>query len=217
MTSMPPELAAPERLPAAGIADMTELARAACVRYGISPEARLHQYPLTENWTYRVEDGSGAPAVLRVYRPGGRSHEEIRSELAWMTAIGEEFGALVPAVIPTAAGSQVLEVSRDASRGPCYCVMFSCAPGQEPAEDRLAAWSPQLGAITARLHQQAADVHEQAARLHEEHAAHVPADAEKHLRAAAQERAAAQRDRDAAVRQRQDADNENDFREHKGG
>jgi Ser/Thr protein kinase RdoA (MazF antagonist) len=33
--------------------------------------------------------------------------------------------------------------------------MFSCAPGQEPAEDMLAAWFPQLGAITARLHRQA--------------------------------------------------------------
>jgi len=54
-------LAAPERLPAAGIADMTELARAACARYGISPACPLHLYPLTENWTYRGEDGSGSP------------------------------------------------------------------------------------------------------------------------------------------------------------
>jgi Ser/Thr protein kinase RdoA (MazF antagonist) len=148
-------LAAPERLHAAGIADMTELARAACARYGISPDCPLHLYPLTENWTYRVEDGPGSPFVLRMYRPGGRSHEEIASELAWMTAIGAEFGTLVPAVVPTAAGSQVLELTRDAPLGPCYGVMFSCAPGQEPAEDMLAAWFPQLGAITARLHQQA--------------------------------------------------------------
>jgi Ser/Thr protein kinase RdoA (MazF antagonist) len=61
-----------------------------CVRYGISPECRLHLYPLTENWTYRVQDSSGSPCVLRMYRPGGRSHEEISSELAWMTAIGAE-------------------------------------------------------------------------------------------------------------------------------
>jgi len=52
-----------------------------------------------------------------------------------MTAIGAEFGTLVPAVVPTAAGSQVLELTRDAPLGPCYGVMFSCAPGQEPAED----------------------------------------------------------------------------------
>jgi Ser/Thr protein kinase RdoA (MazF antagonist) len=150
-----PALPAPETLPAAGVADMTELARSACVRYGIAPPGRLHRYPLTENWTYRVEDSSGSPSVLRIYRPGGRSHAEIMSELAWMTAIGAEFGTLVPAVIPTAAGSQVLELTRDVPLGPCYCVMFSCAPGQEPAADMLADWLPQLGALTARLHQQA--------------------------------------------------------------
>src|ERR1700704_4476873 len=99
------------------MADMTELARSACVRYGIAPEARLHLYPLTENWTYRVEDRSGAPSVLRIYRPGGRAHEAVMSGLAWMTAIGAEFEALVPAVIPTTAGSQVLELTRDTPPG----------------------------------------------------------------------------------------------------
>jgi Ser/Thr protein kinase RdoA (MazF antagonist) len=150
-----PALAAPETLHAAGVADMTDLARCASARYGISPGCRLHRYPLTENWTYRVEASSGSPGVLRIYRPGGRSHEEIMSELAWMTAIREDLGSLVPAVIPTARGSQVLELTRDTPLSPCYCVMFSCAPGHEPAEDKLAAWFPQLGAITARLHQHA--------------------------------------------------------------
>src|ERR1700759_2523029 len=87
-----PALPAPETLPAAGRADMTELARSACARYGIAPGGRLHRYPLTENWTYRVEDSSGARSVLRIYRPGGRSHAEIMSELAWMTALEAEFG-----------------------------------------------------------------------------------------------------------------------------
>ena len=67
-----PALPAPEALPAAGQADMTELARAACARYGIVPDEAA-PYPLTENWTYRVEDSCGSPSVLRIYRPGGRS------------------------------------------------------------------------------------------------------------------------------------------------
>lgn len=62
----------PETLDAGGVADMTALARSACARYGISPQGRLHLYPLTENWTYRVEDGSGSPCVLRIYRPAPR-------------------------------------------------------------------------------------------------------------------------------------------------
>ncbi len=134
---------------------MTELARVACIRYGMSPDCRLYLYPLTENWTYRVEARTAAPAVLRIYRPGGRSPAEIMSELAWMAAIREDSESLVPGVIPTTRGSQVLELTRDTPLDPCYCVMFSCAPGHEPAEDELAAWFPQLGAITARLHQHA--------------------------------------------------------------
>lgn len=150
-----PTLAAPEKLKAAGITEMTELARAACDRYGISSDCRLHLYPLTENWTYRVEADSAAPVVLRIYRPGGRLPAEIMSELAWMNAIREDSQSLVPDLIPTAGGSQVLELTRDAPLDPCYCVMFGHAPGREPAEDELAAWFPELGAITARLHQHA--------------------------------------------------------------
>jgi Ser/Thr protein kinase RdoA (MazF antagonist) len=148
-------LAAPEKLHAADVADMTGLARLACGQYGRSPDCRMHLYPLTENWTYRVETDSATPVVLRIYRPGGRSPAEIMSELAWMGAIQADSETLVPGVIPTLRGSQVLELTRNAPLDPCYCVMFSCAPGHEPAEDELAAWFPRLGAITARLHQHA--------------------------------------------------------------
>ena len=147
-----PTLAAPETVSARGITDMTELARVASGRYGIALDCGLHMYPLTENWTYRVEAGSSAPGVLRIYRPGGRSPAEIMSELAWMNAIGEESESLVPGVIPTTGGSQVLQLTRDAPLDPCYCVLFSYAPGREPAEEELAKWFPELGAITARLH-----------------------------------------------------------------
>ena len=150
-----PTLTAPERLEAPGLTDMTELASLACGRYGIAPDCGLHLYPLTENWTYRVDAGSGEPVVLRIYRPGNRSPAEITSELAWMNAIGEQSPSLVPGVVRTTAGSQVLELARGGSLDPCYCVMFGYAPGSEPAEDELAAWFPQLGAITARLHRHA--------------------------------------------------------------
>lgn len=150
-----PAVTAPERLDAAGVADMTELARVACGRYGIAPECSLHLYPLTENWTYRVDSGSAAPVVLRIYRPGNRSAAEIASELAWMNAVGQESPSLVAGVVRTAGGSQVLELARGGSLDPCYCVMFSYAPGREPADEELAAWFPELGAITARLHRHA--------------------------------------------------------------
>jgi Ser/Thr protein kinase RdoA (MazF antagonist) len=150
-----PALAVPEQVSAAGLADMTRLARLACERYGIGPDAGLHLYPLTENWTYRIEPGHREPVVLRVYRPGGRSPAEVSSELAWMSALAQDIGSLVPAVIPTTAGNQVLEVTREPPLPPCYCVMFSCAPGREPADDDLVTWFPTLGEITARLHRHA--------------------------------------------------------------
>ncbi len=153
-------LADPERVAAAGVSDMTGLARLACERYGLPPGAGLHLYPLTENWTYRIEPDGGPPVVLRIYRPGGRPPAEIMSELAWMTALGDRAGedgagGLVPEVLPTVSGSPVLALIREAPQPPCYCVLFSCAPGREPAEDELAAWFPRLGAITAGLHRHA--------------------------------------------------------------
>ena len=148
-------LTAPERLDAAGVTDMTDLARLACERYGIAPNGGMNPYPLTENWTYRVDPVSGAPVVLRMYRPGNRSPIEILSELAWMNAIRRESPLLVPDVIRTSDGGQILELVRDAPLDPCYCVMFSYVSGHEPAGEDLAAWFPELGAITACLHQHA--------------------------------------------------------------
>jgi Ser/Thr protein kinase RdoA (MazF antagonist) len=144
-----------DRVSAAGIGDMTDLARVACRQYGIPPGCGLREYPLTENWTFRIEAEPADPAVLRIYRPGGRSPAEILSELAWMNAIRQDYGALVPGIIRTPSGGQVLELVRDPPLGPCYGVMFTCAPGCEPPERELAAWFPQLGAITARLHRHA--------------------------------------------------------------
>src|SRR3984957_17345391 len=147
-----PVLAAAERVVVPGGAGMAELARVACGRDGGAEACELQLYPLTENGTSRGEGGAGPPGVLRIYRPGGRSPAEICSELAWMGALRAAAGSLVPEVIPTGAGGQVLELARPGPADPCDCVVFSCAPGRGPAGDGLAAWFPRLGAITARLH-----------------------------------------------------------------
>jgi Ser/Thr protein kinase RdoA (MazF antagonist) len=141
-----------DRVDAAGLA---EVARLAAGRYGIGPGCRLHLYPLTENWTFRIDSGHADPAVLRIYRPGGRSPAEIHSELAWMEALRQDSPAVLPGVLPTLGGAQVLEVVREPPLASCYCVLFSHAPGSEPAEDELAAWFPRLGEITGRLHRHA--------------------------------------------------------------
>jgi Ser/Thr protein kinase RdoA (MazF antagonist) len=143
------------RLDAGNIEQMTALARLAVERYGIPRDCRLHQFALTENWTFRIETESHAPLVLRLYRPGGRPLIEIRSELAWISAIHAQDESLVPEVISTLDGCQMVEIVRDPPLDWCLCVMFSCAPGHEPAPDELAQWFPSLGAITAQLHRHA--------------------------------------------------------------
>ncbi len=144
------------RLDGRGITDMAALARRAVARYGMSPDCRLHLYPLTENWTFLIEPPSGDPAVLRIYRPGGRPAVEIHSELAWMSAIrSAEQGSLLPNVIQTLDGCELLEIVRDRPLERCFCVAFSWVSGREPAADELKPWFPQLGALTARLHRQA--------------------------------------------------------------
>jgi Ser/Thr protein kinase RdoA (MazF antagonist) len=144
-----------DHVDARGAGDMAAVARLAASRYGIPAGARLHQYPLTENWTFRVEADGAAPVVLRIYRPGGRSAVEILSELAWMEALRQESPGLLPDVIPTPSGGKLLQAAREPPLPGCYCVLFSCAPGCEPGGDELAAWFPRLGAITARLHRHA--------------------------------------------------------------
>ena len=79
-----------DRVDAAGVADMTEVARLAAAHYGIPPDCRLHLYPLTENWTFRIEADGAVRGVLRIYRPDNRSPAEIHSELAWMEALRQE-------------------------------------------------------------------------------------------------------------------------------
>lgn len=143
------------QLDAVNVRDLTALALRAAERFGIPSNSRLHRYPLTENLTFRLEPESGNPVVLRIYRPGGRTLTEIRSELAWMTAIRRDVELLIPEVIPALDGEQVVQITGEPPLGRCYCVLFGHAPGSEPGEDELAAWFGMLGSITAQLHRHA--------------------------------------------------------------
>jgi Ser/Thr protein kinase RdoA (MazF antagonist) len=142
------------RLDVGPVEDMTALARLVVERYGYTSECRLHLFPLTENWTYRVAERGREPAILRLYRPASRQLEEIVSELAWIRALRRDDPTLVPDVIALPDGGHLLEFVRE-PLPPCFGVMFSYEPGHEPADDELAEWFPRLGAVTARLHRHA--------------------------------------------------------------
>jgi Ser/Thr protein kinase RdoA (MazF antagonist) len=137
-----------------GPADFIAIGREAASRYGFSGEVELSRYELTENWMFRVEDASGhLPAVLRIYRPGVKSRAEIRSELAWMTALREEAGLPVPRVFETDEGRDLLEVQSGGDT--IFCAAFELASGLEPPETELERWFPYFGTLTAHMHRHA--------------------------------------------------------------
>ena len=141
-----------DRIEAPSVTDVPGVARLAAARFGFSDAAAFHQFTLTENWTYRIDEPGREPIVLRVYRPGGRPEVEVQSELAWLRALRADLGPIVPEVVATLDGAHIVEVHPSPAVPRCYCAGFSLAPGEEPPEDALAPWFPRLGAITARFH-----------------------------------------------------------------
>src|SRR5260370_3876236 len=67
-------------------------------RWRFSPSASVTLLTVSENATFALRDPDGRELVLRVHRVGYSSAEEIRSELAWMSAVRRDGG------IGTAAG-----------------------------------------------------------------------------------------------------------------
>jgi Ser/Thr protein kinase RdoA (MazF antagonist) len=135
-------------------ADFLAIGREAASRYGFSSDVEMSRYELTENWMFRVQDASDhVPAVLRIYRPGVKSRDEIRSELAWMTALREEAGLPVPRVFDTEEGRDLLEVQWGGQT--IFCAAFELAHGLEPAEAELVRWFPYFGTLTAHMHRHA--------------------------------------------------------------
>lgn len=129
---------------------MTEfaaLARAAADAHGFGPDAAIVPYTVTENPTFRLAEAGRDPIVLRIYHPGNRPEVEIRSELAWMDALGRETPVHVPAPVRTPDGRDVVALD-----GSAYAVAFTVAPGRELDDDSLPHTVAAVGEITAHLH-----------------------------------------------------------------
>jgi Ser/Thr protein kinase RdoA (MazF antagonist) len=133
-----------------------ELARAAAAHFGLAGAA-VTLWNVSENHTYRLEDGSGSRYALRVHRPGYRSVREIESELAWMDALREEAGVNAPRAIAAPDGQRVFSVSTP-ELSPRDAVLFEWTTGVAPELDDGDAAARQfeiLGAISARMHDHA--------------------------------------------------------------
>jgi Ser/Thr protein kinase RdoA (MazF antagonist) len=123
--------------------------------YAPAADATLSLLNISENATYRVNDGAGRPvSVLRLHRLGYHSRDAIESELNWIEALRAGGVVRTAPVVPATGGRRVV-TGRHPDGETRYAVMFEWMPGVEPPADQLVAAFEQLGSITARLHRQA--------------------------------------------------------------
>jgi Ser/Thr protein kinase RdoA (MazF antagonist) len=126
--------------------------RATLPKWGLPETAPVSLLTISENATYLVEDESrGRRLVLRVHRPNYHTEDEIRSELAWITALRESGVVETPRPVPELDGTLLSSFTDGDTRR--YVVAFEHMTGKEPdASDDLVKWYGRLGAINARLH-----------------------------------------------------------------
>ncbi len=103
-----------------------------------------------ENTTYRLDGPDGATHALRVHRPGYQTAASVRSEIAWMEALGAS-GLATPAVVRSDTGEPVLEVDVG-EEAPRLVAIFTWIDGQPLARiDQPGLWE-RLGALMATVH-----------------------------------------------------------------
>jgi hypothetical protein len=127
-------------------------------RWGLAPETAVSVLNLSENATFALADPhTGRELVLRVHRVGYSSAEEIRSELAWIEALGHE-GVVDTATPVIGVDGQRLQTLTSSAGAPSrHAVAFARLPGSapDPATDAI-RWFDRLGELTARMHRSCA-------------------------------------------------------------
>jgi len=132
-----------------------EFAVDALAKFGYSSDATILLINISENGTFKVSDPkSGINTILRIHRPFYHTKQAIQSELDWVQSLREIQLVRTPAILPSGSGEQVI-LAQDSAGEQRHAVMFEFMPGVEPTEDRLVTDFETLGAITARLHEQA--------------------------------------------------------------
>jgi Ser/Thr protein kinase RdoA (MazF antagonist) len=137
-------------------------ARAALAAFPIDPDG-LELVAMAENVTWRVIDRrDGTSWVLKLHRPWYHTHEELISERIWVRALADA-GIAVPVPLRTRTGEEFASVVIPATGERRLAGMTRWTEGRimaaevrEGAEPRLVeAWFEQLGAVAARMHEQA--------------------------------------------------------------
>jgi len=123
-------------------------------RWGLSPDTAVSVLNLSENATFALSDPrSGVELVVRVHRAGYSSAEEIRSELAWLEALGHERVVDTATPVLGVDGERLQTLSSSTAAPSRHAVAFARLPGTapDPAIDAV-RWFDRLGELTARMH-----------------------------------------------------------------
>ncbi|MBU1304247.1 MAG: phosphotransferase [Alphaproteobacteria bacterium] len=109
----------------------------------------------SENHTFRIDTPAKGSFSLRVHRQGYQSEAAIRSELAWLEAIGRDTTVPVPQPIAGRDG-RLLQVFTAPDGTQRLAVLFHQIAGSEPDTDSdLPGLFATLGAYAAQLHRHA--------------------------------------------------------------
>lgn len=115
--------------------------------------AGMRMVHVSENVTFRVHTAGGEGAILRVSRPGERTRDEVRSELAFLDLFRRD---VAPAPTPIAGGDgELVQTTRLGPPGApdCVLVLFEQTPGAPVGvAGSTEALFERLGDIAARAH-----------------------------------------------------------------
>ena len=129
------------------------VAQLAVARMYPGEPAELVHINQSENTTYQVTAKSGDRTILRIHRTGYHSDKAIRSEHAWIEALRREAGVRTARVLPVNGEETISRIVTDELPDGRNCVFFEFLDGEEPDADVLKANFPELGEITARMHE----------------------------------------------------------------
>jgi Ser/Thr protein kinase RdoA (MazF antagonist) len=129
---------------------LRRLAAAALTAYDV-PVARLTPLGRGLNTTFRVDGADGNRYVLRIQRPDGPSVPQVRSEMAWLSAIARDTDLVAPKPVPTRSRETLTVVADPAVPEPRTCVLYHWVEGRFVDERLSAPQLYRLGEFTAKL------------------------------------------------------------------
>lgn len=120
-------------------------------------EMRLEHHG--HNTTFRIDNEDGR-YVLRISKPAWRTHEQIRSEAVWLTAIRRDTDLVVPEPVANEDGELVTTAQAQGVPEARHCVLFRWVDGQRYRERLSPVALERVGRFTAHLHNHVVEVFE---------------------------------------------------------